>query len=221
MKQQLTSLATILLLGSLLPAESMSAPTARSEQWEISLVPTYTNSKTLQGGGGSFADLSAHSGLGIGIGYNFNDYLGMDLVIGSANGNYEGTAIDETNSPQPYSGSYYDSYIDLGLTYYLMPSSLTPFVKANLGYSYVDSGIPTGNTGNTCWWDPWYGYVCGTYSQTYTSSEYNYGADLGLRYEFNDSVFVKGSVGATYVDFQNLSYNYFTIYKLTIGFSFK
>jgi hypothetical protein len=221
MKRQLTSLAAILLLGSLLPAESMSAPTARSEQWEISLIPTYTNAKTLQGGGGSFVNMSAHSGLAIGIGYNFNDYLGMDMVIGSTNGNYSATAINDTGTPVPYSGSYYASYIDLGLTYYFMRSNLTPFVKGNLGYTYVDSGIPTGNTGNTCWWDPWYGYVCGTYSQTYTSNEYNYGADLGLRYEFNDAVFLKGSIGASYVDFQNLSYNYFTIYKLAIGFSFK
>ncbi len=220
MKRQLISVATILLLGSMLPAETISAPTARSEQWEISLIPTYTNSKTLQGGGGSSADFSAHSGLGIGIGYNFNDYLGMDLVIGSSSGNYSGTAIDENNAPQPFSASFYSSYIDLGLTYYFMRSNLTPFVKGNLGYTYIDSGIPTGQTGNTCWWY-WYSIVCGTYAQTYNSSEYNYGADFGLRYEFNDAVFLKGSVGAAYVDFQNVSYNYFTVYKLAIGFSFK
>jgi len=221
MKRQLTSLATVLLLGSILPAESMSAPTARSEQWEISIIPTYTNSITLQGGGGSSADISAHSGLGIGIGYNFNDHLGMDLVIGSSSGNYSGTAIDDTNTPQAYSATYYDSYIDLGLTYYLMPTRLTPFVKGNLGYTYIDSGIPNGQVGNTCWWYPWYGTVCGPYAQTYNSSELNYGGDIGLRYEFNDSVFLKGSIGASYVDFNNISYNYFTIYKLAIGFSFK
>ena len=173
--------------------------------------------------GGAAADINAHSGLGIGIGYNFSDYLELELDIGSANGNYTGTRIldDGSNTGQRYNGSFYTSHMNLGLTYNFIASRLTPFIRGNLGLTYVDSGIPTGNTGTVCWWDPWWGYFCGPYAQTYTASELGYGADLGLRFDITNIVFVKGSVGKSYIDFDKSSTTDFTIYKFIVGFSFR
>jgi len=207
----------------ILPATSFPAPGARTGQWQISLIPTYTNSQSIQFEGGAAADINAHSGFGIGIGYNFSDYLELELDIGSANGNYTGTRVldDGSSTPQKYNGSFYTSHMNLGLTYNFIASRLTPFVKGNLGLSYVDSGIPTGNIGTVCWWDPWWGYFCGPYAQTYTASEFSYGADFGLRFDITSKVFLKGSVGKSYIGFNNSSTTDFTQYKFTVGFSFK
>ena len=207
----------------LLSSASVAAPGSRQGQWQISLIPTYTNSQSIQFDGGAVADINAHSGFSIGIGYNFSDHLALDFDIGSADGNYTGTRIldDGSNTPQKYNGTFYTSHMNLGLTYNFLASRLTPFVTGNLGLTYIDSGIPTGNIGSVCWWDPWWGYFCGPYAQTYTTSEFSYGADLGLRFDITSNVFLKGSVGKSYINLDNSSTPDFTIYKFTIGFSFR
>lgn len=223
MKSSYKTLATALLLSlSLLSAETNSAPGNRTGQWQISLIPSYTNSKTVTFDGGGTADISGHSGFAIGIGYNFSDNIELDFDIGSADGSYVGTRIFEDGSdPEKYNGNLYTSHMNLGLTYNFMASRLTPFVKGNIGLNYVDSGIPTGNIGTVCWYDPWWGYYCGPYAQTYTSSDLSYGADLGLRFDITSKLFLKGSVGKSYIDFDNSSTADFTNYKFIVGFSFK
>jgi hypothetical protein len=224
MKSFFRTQATVLLLGlSLLSNQSVSAPGARTGQWQISLIPSYTNAQSIQFEGGAVADISAHSGFGVGIGYNFSDYLELDFDIGSANGNYTGTRIldDGSSTRDKYNGSMYTSHMNLGLSYNFMAARFTPFVKGNLGLTYVDSGIPTGNYGTICWWDPWWGYYCGPYAQTYTASELSYGADLGLRFDITGKVFVKGSAGKSYIDFDSSGTTDFTVYKFILGFSFR
>jgi opacity protein-like surface antigen len=223
MKPALNVLVTTLFLNlSFISTQSVAVPGNRTGQWQISLIPSYTNSKSIQFDGGAAADINAHSGFAIGIGYNFSDYLELDLDIGSANANYTGTRIsDDGNDTEKYNGTYYTSHMNLGLTYNFIASRLTPFVKGNLGLNYVDSGIPTGNIGTVCWYDPWWGYYCGPYAQTYTSSDLSYGADLGLRFDITSKVFLKGSVGQSYIDFNNSSTTDFTIYKFIVGFSFR
>jgi hypothetical protein len=206
----------------LLSGESVSGPGARTGQWQISLIPSYTNAQSIQFEGGAAADISARSGFGIGIGYNFSDYLELDFDIGSADGSYVATRTFEDGSqPEKYNGNLYTSHINLGLSYNFIAARFTPFVKGNLGFTYVDTGIPTGNIGGVCWWDPWWGYYCGPYAQTYTTSELNYGADLGLRFDINGMVFLKGSVGKSYIDFDSSSTTDFTVYKFIVGFSFR
>jgi len=224
MKSSFKVLATALLFSlSLLSAETNSAPGNRTGQWQISLIPSYTDSQTITFEGGATADINSHSGFAIGIGYNFSDYLELDFDIGSSDGSYTGTRIldDGSNTPQKYNGNMYTSHINLGLTYNFMAARFTPFVKGNLGLTYVDSGIPTGNLGTVCWYDPWWGYYCGPYAQTYTSSELSYGADLGLRFDITQAIFIKGSAGKSYIDFDKSSSTGFTVYKFIVGFSFR
>ena len=218
----ITAVTALLFSTSFISTESVSVPGNRTGQWQISLIPSYTNSQSIQFDGGATADISAHSGFAIGIGYNFSDYIELDLDIGSADGSYVATRIFEDGSPsEKYNGNLYTSHMNLGLTYNFLASRFTPFVKGNLGLTYIDSGIPTGNLGTVCWWDPWWGYYCGPYAQTYTTSELSYGADLGLRFDITSSVFLKGSVGKSYIDLDNSSTPDFTTYKFIIGFSFR
>jgi len=224
MKLSFKALRTVLLFSlSLASTGSIAAPGARTGQWQISLIPSYTNSQSIQFEGGAVADINSASGFAIGIGYNFSDYLELDFDIGSADGNYTGTRVldDGSNTQEKYNGSLYTSHMNFGLTYNFLASRLTPFVKGNLGLTYVDSGLPTGNIEGVCWWDPWWGYYCGYSAQTYTASELSYGADLGLRFDVTRAVFLKGSVGKSYIDFNNTSTTDFTVYKFIVGFSFK
>ena len=218
-----SSAAVLVFSLSLFATASIAAPGARTGQWQISLMPGYTGSQTVTFDGGATADINSHSGFAIGIGYNFSDYLELELDFGSANANYTGTRIldDGSNTPEKFTGNLYTSHMNLGLTYNFMAARLTPFIKGNLGFTYVDSGIPTGRVGTGCWWDPWWGYYCAPFAETYTTSELGYGADLGLRFDITGKLFLKGSVGQSYIDFDRSSATGFTRYKFIIGFSFR
>ena len=202
---------------------SHAAPASRTGQWQISFIPSYTDSQVVTFDGGATADINGHSGFAFGIGYNFNNHLELDVDFGTASGNYTGTRIpdDGSNTPETFTRNMFTSHINLGLTYNFLASRLTPFVKGNLGLTYVDSGIATGRVGTGCWWDPWWGYICAPVAETYTANEPAYGADLGLRFDITRAVFIKGSAGRSYIDFDSSSSTGFTVYKFVIGISFR
>lgn len=199
-----------------------SAPGARTGKWQVALIPSYTTSKTIEFDGGAKAEIDEHSGFGIGVGYNYSDFVELELDIGTANADYTGTRIldDGSNTSQRYNGTFNTSHMNLGLTYNFIASRFTPFIKGNIGLTYIDSGIPTGNIGTVCWWDPWWGYYCGPYAQTYTSTDFSYGADAGLRFDINNKMYLKGSVGKSYINLDNSSTADFTRYQFTVGFMF-
>jgi hypothetical protein len=195
---------------------------SRVDKWEFFLAPQFTNSKVLQFEGGAEADINDQSSLGFGFGYNLNANIELDVLFSSSNANYTITAIPENPSDDPIksSTSLYTSTISFGFTYNLVKGPFTPYVSANLGYTYIDSGIPTGNIGNVCYWYPYYGYVCGPVAETYTSTEFNYGAGIGLRYDFNRKLYIKGDVSQNYLDINSSNTPDFTTYRFIFGFMF-
>ena len=192
---------------------------SRNKKWEFFLVPQFTNSKVLQFTNGAEADINERSGLGFGFGYNLNQHIELSLLFSSSNGNYTGTRIadDGSNTPEKFTSNLYTSKLDFGFTYNLLKSAFTPYVSANIGPTYIDSGIPTGDTGTVCWWDPWWGYVCGPVALTYTTTKINYGAGVGLRYDFNRKVFIKGGVAKNYIDLGSSNRPDFTTYQFIFG----
>jgi len=210
----------------LLSVISMNAQAAfydsRVNKWEFFLAPQVTNSKVLQFENGAEADINKRSSLGFGLGYNINAHIELSLEFASSNGNYTSTIVpeDTTQDPVTSTQSLYTSTIDFGFTYNFLSTPFTPYATANIGSTYIDSGIFTGNVGSGCWWYPYWGYVCGPVAQTYTSTEFNYGLALGLRYDFNRKLFIKGDVGKNYIDFGNSNTPDFTTYRFIFGFMF-
>jgi len=195
---------------------------SRVDKWEFFLTPQVTNSKALQFDGGSEANINKQTGIAFGFGYNLNANVELDVQFSSNNANYTITAIAENPSDPPIksSASLYTSSINLGVTYNFLKGPLTPYVSANIGSTYIDSGIPTGNITTGCYWYPYYGYVCGPIAETYTSTEFNYGAGIGLRYDFNQKVYIKGGVAQNYIDINSSNTPDFTTYQFTMGFMF-
>jgi len=149
-------------------------------------------------------------------------------LFSSSNGNYSGTRIidndppllDQPNGPQKFTSKLYTSTLDFGFTYNLLSGPFTPYISANIGSTYVDSGVPTGNIVTGCWWDPWWGYVCTPQAQTYTSTVINYGAGIGLRYDFSRKLYIKGGVAKNYLDINSSNTPDFTSYQFIFGFMF-
>ncbi|MFV2004985.1 MAG: outer membrane protein [Gammaproteobacteria bacterium] len=201
----------------------------RADKWEFFLAPQFTNSKLLQFDNGAEADINERSSLGFGLGYNVNRHIELSVMFAASNSNYTGTRIidnnpedlpDNPNGPQKFSANLYTSSINFDFTFNLLTTPFTPYVSANIGSTYIDSGVPTGNLTTGCWYDPWWGYVCAPTVQTYTSTRINYGAGAGLRYDFNRKLFIKGGIAINYLDIGSSNTPDFTSYRFTFGFMF-
>ena len=97
-----------------------------------------------------------------------------------------------------------------------MESNFTPFVTAGLGWTYIDTNIPSGPPETWCWY--WYG--CSTFVPTETSTEFSYNAGLGLRLDVGKGVF-RFLVNSQWVDYGG-SYGGDSViqYRLDIGTKF-
>ena len=58
------------------------------------------------------------------------------------------------------------------------------------------SGTPS--TG--CWWDPWWGYVCSTFYDTYADTRTAYTYAAGVRWDLSDSIALRASYGKLDMD---------------------
>lgn len=195
---------------------------SRVKKWEFYLAPQITNAKDLQFDNGATANIEKDSSLGFGFGYNLNSHIELALEFVSNNSNYTSTAIpeDPAESSVASSGSLYTSTINFGFTFNFLSTPFTPYVTANAGSTYIDSGVFTGNVGTGCYWYPYWGYVCGPVAQTYTSTEFSYGAALGLRYDFNRKLYMKGEARKSYIDNGNSNTPDFDTFRFIFGFMF-
>ena len=186
------------------------------------LAPSVTNSKVLQFENGAEADINKQTSFGFGVGYNMTSHIELSLEFSAGSANYSSTAIPEDTIDPTLSSSHSmnTSSIDFGFTYNLLSKPFTPYVTATIGSTYIDSGIDNGNVGDGCYWYPYYGYVCGPVAQTYTASEFTYGAALGLRYDFKGQLYIKGDVGKNYVDVGSSNTPDFTTYRFIFGYMF-
>jgi hypothetical protein len=213
---------SILLLTLFSSANAHAFKDSRDGKWEFFLSPQFTNSKTLEFDNGAKADINERSSIAFGFGYNINHYIELTTQFASSSSNYTGTRIidDGSDTPENFAANLYTSSINFGFTYNLLRTPFTPYISANIGSTYIDSGIPTGDLTNVCWWDPWWGYVCSPRAQTYTSTEFNYGAGAGLRYDFNRKLYMKGGVNLNVIDTSSSNTADFTTYQFTFGFMF-
>jgi opacity protein-like surface antigen len=78
-------------------------------------------------------------------------------------------------------------------------------VSAGVGIAYVDTNIPTGVGQTYCYWDPWWGYVCGGYAPTKTENDVSYNAGVGVRYDVNRQFGLQASYNKMWIDFSRAS----------------
>ncbi len=208
----------LLPLLMLLSALSLNAADAnRAEKWEFYFAPQYVDGRTISHNGAS-AKLNSMSSLLFGFGYNYDNHLNLGLYFNAANGNYQGTYIDSSGNPQTFSGSTYVSTVDMTVSYNFLESSFTPYVLGNFGITYIDTGIPSGLPSSGCYWIGFYQY-CGVYQPTYTTTQFNFGGQVGVRYDFPNALFLKAGVGLNWVNTSGTPD--FTLYNFAVGFKFQ
>ncbi|OAM87105.1 porin family protein [Termitidicoccus mucosus] len=144
---------------------------------------------------------------GFGFAYNFNDKLSVGAEFSFSQPDYDATFY-QTSGPTDDNGQTFrlsgDADVYTGnafVQYNFMTGKFTPYVRGNVGFMYIDTGIPTGSPEYYWFWDYWWGGY-DVYSSTPTQDDtyFSLGATAGLRYDFGNHVFGTLSYTADWVD---------------------
>ena len=197
----------------------------RKGRYEITLQPRYAAGKDIDGTGGSKIALDPGWGLGAGFGYNLTDRFALHLDGSWTRANYQATISTTDTGGNPAGSTTAGGTLDtatvaLNASYYILDGPLTPFLLGGIGWTFVDSNIPSGPPQGVCWYDPWYGYVCTSYRNTYTRNYFSYNLGAGVRWDPIPGFFLRGAVGLQWVDLGEPGTTDFLGGRLDVGYMF-
>lgn len=200
-------------------ATALAQVNPRAATFDTSVEVSYTNSKTIHGPQGSSANINGSFGWGLHFAYNFNNHLALGFEVASRDADYDtvvAPAAGNAGTAFNRSGTLTTATTNVTSTYYFTATSWAPFVTANIGATWVDTNIPTGPPSTLCWYDPWWGYYCGTDVPTKTGTFWNYGAGLGLRWDSHGPFFARTIVQEQWLDTRSGKPT-FMQYRLDLG----
>src|SRR5215471_13147078 len=170
---------------------------SRAGKSDFYFSPTFVNGQTYTSEGGSTIQTDTGTGFGLGWHYNFDPHWSAGAEFGWGYIDYRATVQPDrtvnNGAPVRVNGTMYTSNLRFVGTYNLAPGPLTPFLTANAGWTYVDTGIPSGLPQNSCWYY-WYSYYCGTYQPTHSTTKFSWGAGIGVRADIGRSFVLRGMV---------------------------
>jgi len=193
--------AGLLVASLILPSPAWAQGSSRAGTLEFILPIPYSPSTSFDGENGSSAKLNSDLGFGFGLGYNLNDHFQLGGLITWSNRSYDAVLVNSDGTRRNGSGTTESSTIMFNATYFFRPSGFTPFVTAGIGSTFVDTNIQNGLPTTGCWWDPWYGNICTTYTPTKTETALSYTGGVGVRFDINRVLSLQGSYNKLWIDY--------------------
>jgi opacity protein-like surface antigen len=212
----------LLIAAALLAAAPAAAQSGRAGRAEIYLYPLFTDGKSYTFDGGSTARTDTGVGLGFGYNFNFSSHVSAGFELEWSEQDYRANVQPgpgNTFSATQISGTIESRTLRFQGTYNILPSNFTPYVTGGLGWTYIDTNIPSGLPETFCWYYPWYGTYCSTYVPTETTTKFSYNAAAGLRLDVGKGIF-RAQVGSQWVDFGG-SYGGSNVVQYRIDFGTK
>ena len=162
------------------PAQAQSM----NEKQEIGVDILYQGSHNITFDGGSSVNLHDDFGFAFNYTYRFSPHIDLQGGLDFQWLNDDATVQLGNVSQQFHSGGsvhMFTPHIDGFFNF--LPGAFTPYVSAGLGWSWIDTSIPSSPPYTACWWDPWWGYYCGAYQNTHSTDEFIYELGAGLRWD--------------------------------------
>jgi hypothetical protein len=217
-------LRLLLLPLVLIFAAAPALAQTRAGKSDFYFSPIFTNSQNYTFEGGTAVQTDTGTGFGLGWDYNFDAHWAAGFEFNWGEIDYRATVQPvpgaNPNSATRINGTIFTSALRFNGTYNLAAGPLTPFVNFNAGWTYVDTGIPSGLPQNVCWYYPWWGTYCSSVVPTKTTTKFAYGAGLGVRADIGRSFTVRGMVSQQYVDFSNFGSTPWTVWRIDLGTRF-
>jgi len=183
---------------------------SRDGRFETSVLLAYQNGIDKSSEGGSALDIDNQMGWGINLGWNWTANWNLAYRFVSNKPKYLATVVPEDPGilPIDIENKLSKTSHQLNVTYNFGQGAFAPFLLAGIGYTKLDSNIPTGSVDGGCWWDPWWGYICFADWKTYASSEFSYNLGLGFRWDINNAIFTKAAYNREFISLKNGSLNF-------------
>lgn len=192
------TLPLVLLLS--LPGVAAAQSADRTGTWEAGVKITDTSHEFVTGQGGSSIDVEGELAWGFFGAYHINEHFAVSGEISWSDPDY---LAEFPIDPLP-GGSFtvlqVDAELDIWSTdfkavFNLLDREFTPYAEIGYGWTVVDSNIQDGPADTGCWWDPWWGYMCASFYDTYESTINSLTYAIGLRWDMSDSSVLKASYG--------------------------
>lgn len=212
-------LLIVVTLASAAQAQLTRGHMAREGRWDFSIQTRYTPSKDYSADGGSKLSTNADLGWGFGFGYNINQHFNLGLLFTWRSVPFEATAVDAEDPSQTnsYGGQMSTSTFGFSGEYNVLKGRYTPYVNGSIGWMHINSNVLAGWTSG-CWWDPWWGYVCGNVPLTYGADKTVGTLGLGGRFEVSDVVFLRAGYERGWSS--SSATDGFDLMRIDIGFMF-
>lgn len=212
----------IVALVAVCSSWSLAAYADRDTGWEFGGELIYQDSQDISGDNGSTAAIDSDVGLALTFGYRMNERLEFQFGIDWNTMDYTAFLVSEDF---PGLSATVDGELEsftprVGVNFNFMEGPITPYVNGTLGYTFIDTNIPDGPPQTGCWWDPWYGQVCGTWQNTRSIEELVYGLGLGVRWDTSDTLSVKFEYQKRWIDASEAGSPDFDQLKLGVVFMY-
>ena len=212
----------IVTLAALCSCWSLAAHADRDTGWEFGGELIYQTSQDISGDNGSTAALDDDIGLALTFGYRVNPHLEVQFGVDWNTVDYTANLVsaDLPNVEVGVDGEMESFTTRVGLNYNFIDGPITPYVNGTIGYSFIDTNIPDGPPQTGCWWDPWYGQICGTWQNTRSLDKFIYGAGLGVRWDTSDTLSVRLEYQKRWIDASDAGSPDFDQFKLGVTFMY-
>ena len=193
---------------------------SRDTGWEFGADVIYQTSQDIEFDGGGTTSFDDDIGLSLYAGYRMSSRLEFQFGLDWASVGYE---AEYQSQIFPGTTVSVDSDIEeftpfAKVNFNFIDGPLTPFVSANIGWSFIDTNIPEGLPQTGCWWDPWYGQICTTYQNTRSTDAFTYGVGVGVRWDLSTGYSLRLGYEKQWYDVDNAGSPDFDRFKLGIVF---
>jgi len=188
-------------VAGLIAAQTAVAQSSREGTWETRLGIAFQSSADMDFEGGTTADFDSDTGLRLGFGYHYTDHLEFGMNFGWGQTDYDAKiAGDEVGEIFGVNGEFEYFTFAGDVTYNFLTGPFSPFVVGAIGWSWIDTDIPSSPPYRACWWDPWYGYYCGVFQNTHSTNDFVYELGAGLRWDFDPGFTMRLSYQKRWID---------------------
>jgi len=186
---------------------------SRDGRFETSVILAYQTGSDISSQGGSSLEIDSSAGWGVGFGWNWTARLNLSYRLLANKPSYVADIVpeDPEDLPQTFAQKMSKYSHQLNLTYNFMKGPFTPFVIGGIGYTKLDSNIASAPPNTSCWWDPWWGFICVGEWKTFSTSEITYNLGAGLRWDINNAVFTRAAYSREFISLKNGSLNFDTV----------
>jgi len=172
----------------------------RAKTWESSFQLSYQSGETLTGPRGANADFDNAVGFGFGLTYHINNNFSVGGDFSFSRPRYDATLVDENGQPFDLRARADIFTGQLRGTYHFLEGPVTPYIEGGLGWTYIDSNVTDQPPITGCWFDPFWGFICGSFFDTYSDTSFSYGAGAGMRWDITPDIGIRGGLSRLRVD---------------------